>query len=211
MTLAAAGKGAADAAPALDTTAGFFVIACLAIALALVVMQGVISYKTATSGKVDPDQLRDAAKQVREAGESLAKAAAKNEEVTQALQDAVRPARGARQQGLRTVDLFHQGTPGLAAQDQPVVDLLGQELRAFDPDRMVDPEQMAKAEEATESARAARKKAEDAADEVEKGAPKTSFFGLVGQITKQYPFIGAALLFVLVGALGADLINFTVS
>jgi hypothetical protein len=109
------------------------------------------------------------------------------------------------------VRLFHDGTPGLAATDLPVIESLESELRAFDPEDIVGRVPAARAREATESAKEAKKKAADAVEEVEKGGQKSSFFGVIGQITKQHPFIGAALLFVLIGALGADLINFSVS
>jgi hypothetical protein len=206
MTLAAAAT-----TPGIDTTAGVFLIGCLLIALVLIAIQGVISYKASTSDRVDPAQLREAAQQVKEASESLSEAAADNEAVTQALKDAVQPARGAKRRGLETVRLFHDGTPGLAPTDLPVIESLESELIAFDPDDLAARVPAAKAREARQSVKEAREKADEAVEEVEKGGQKSSFFGVIGQITKQHPFIGAALLFVLIGALGADLINFSVS
>jgi hypothetical protein len=205
MTLAAAAT-----TPGIDTTAGVFLIGCLLIALVLIAIQGLISYKASTSDRVDPAQLREAAQQVKEASESLSEAAADNEAVTEALKDAVQPARGAKRRGLETVRLFRDGTPGLVATDLPVIDSLESELLAFEPDDIVG-RVPAKAREARESVKEAKKKADEAVEEVEKSGQKSSFFGVIGQITKQHPFIGAALLFVLIGALGADLINFSVS
>jgi hypothetical protein len=131
--------------------------------------------------------------------------------VTEALRDAVQPVRGAKRRGLETVRLFRDGTPGLTASDLPVIEGLESELLAFDAEDIVGRVPARKARDATESAKEAKKKADDAVEEVEKGGQKSSFLGVIGQITKQHPFIGTALLFVLIGALGADLINFSVS
>jgi hypothetical protein len=204
MTLAAASTG-------LGTTAGFFLIACLVIAAILIGFQGVISRDLARSGKVDPAQLREVAERLQKASDALAKVAADNEEVSEALRKAARPAAGARRQGLRTVQGFRNGTPGLDGTiDLPLIEDLEAELEAFDPQELVERVPVERAKAVSASAREIRKETDDAAKEVEKSG-QTTFFGLIGQITRQHPFIGAALLFVMLGALGADLINFSVS
>lgn len=203
------------AIPSLQLTLqGGWLLGCLVMAAALIVSQCIVAVYEAghpDSGAEDAaKKLRNVADKLEIAAKDIEAAAMQNEKAAKANAEAARQNHQHDQAEIEALEILHSN-------DQ-VLNLLGSQklqvqerIQARQGNQVTRKSSTAAAasEKAKQASEDAKKKVAEAKKETE-SSTDSSFFGTLRQVSNKMPMVGAALLFTLVGGLGAGLIKFSI-
>jgi F0F1-type ATP synthase epsilon subunit len=197
----------------LLTAKGGFLLGCMVMAGLLILAQFVVSVAEVRAKAAATEKVKEAATDVQAAAKEVVTAAEKNKQAAEANLEAATTS-GA------------SSTPGVAAlrmirDDSGIRDMLRQNqsqaaqfLKLVDLDELDAQQKAGAAKEASDQAQTmaegATAKAQEAVKEAEGTASSSSFLGALQSVSGKLPLVGGALLFVLIGGLGAGLIKFAV-
>lgn len=213
---AAAAATLAGAVNLPDTLRGGFLLGCLVLAGLLVLTHAITAIWPQRTGPTrrggNRRELESAAAGLAEAALELEEAVAANREAVEANLEAATAAGASTTAGVEAL-------LSLRSNDN-IVRLLGNEepdaldyLTRVDLDQADATDKAEKAERHTEKAGEQTEKVRRTVDEVEKKVKAgrgASFMGTVEGISERMPMVGGAILLVVLGGMGADLITFSI-
>jgi hypothetical protein len=201
----------------INTLKGGFLAACLVMAGLLILGQSVVVVIAALRATATPDEastkLKEAAALLETASKAIQLAAQENKDAATANKEAATTSGASTTAGVHALKFIKD--------DSAVLNLIQRNLPEANRYLMEVDLNAANAEEKAESATAATEKATEATEEattkteeaVETAdkASASTFIGALNAVALKNPLVGAALLFTLIGAIGANLIMFSIT